>query len=590
MKYIVLKDKGGIFMKFLSNLKTGTKVSLGFFIVSILTLAIGIIGMVSLNQTTENLETIYKDRLVANVYLTKIQENILESKSEVLRILWKYGVTKNKEDIVTAEESLAKIIAANDQYLSDYAATQLTPEEVIILDKINKSLLDYRPQRQEVIDLAKVDKLDEAIAANDKARDSREKIELAVTELIDYNTKFSEELYNQSLQQKEKSYQGIILLTIFAFVASLIIGLVISRSIVKGLVAGVKQAEFLSEGDFRHSIDAKYVERKDEIGKLSQAFEVMTGRLKDLLTVIGNNSMDVSSSSQELSATVEEINAQVQNVNTATQEIAAGMEETSAAIEEISSSGSLILAVANSLLKEANEGNVSANDIAMRAEAMKKNAESSKKEANEIYVKRQEQIKNSIEKGKVVAEIKVMSDSIQTISEQINLLALNAAIEAARAGEHGRGFAVVADEVRKLAEASTKTVGQINSLVGQVNIAFSDLSTNSQGLLDFIDSKVISDYDTLVNTGEQYLKDAEFVRKSMDAFQNRASEINTSISQVNEAIESVASAIQEATASSLEITNNVDEVTKAIDEVSKVAVAQAEMSEDLNMNVSKFKM
>ena len=205
-------------------------------------------------------------------------------------------------------------------------------------------------------------------------------------------------------------------------------------------------------------------------------------------------------------------------------------------------------------------------------------------------MKRQEQIKNSIEKGKVVAEIKVMSDSIQTISEQINLLALNAAIEAARAGEHGRGFAVVADEVRKLAEASTKTVGQINSLVGQVNIAFSDLSMNSQGLLDFIDSKVISDYDTLVSTGEQYLKDAEFVRKSMDAFQNRASEINTSISQVNEAIESVASAIQEATASSLEITNNVDEVTKAIDEVSKVAVAQAEMSEDLNLNVSKFKM
>ena len=112
-------------MKVLSNLKTGTKVLLGFFIVSVLTIVIGIIGMVSLNQTTENLETIYKDRLIANVYLTKIQENILESKSEVLRILWKYGVTKNKEDISEAEESLAKIIALNDQYLTEYEATRL---------------------------------------------------------------------------------------------------------------------------------------------------------------------------------------------------------------------------------------------------------------------------------------------------------------------------------------------------------------------------------------------------------------------------------------------------------------------------------
>lgn len=46
----------------------------------------------------------------------------------------------------------------------------------------------------------------------------------------------------------------------------------------------------------------------------------------------------------------------------------------------------------------------------------------------------------------------------------------------------------------------------------------------------------------------------------------------------------------QATASSMEITNNVDEVTKAIEEVSKVAIAQAEMSEDLNLNVAKFKM
>lgn len=376
-----------------------------------------------------------------------------------------------------------------------------------------------------------------------------------------------------------------ILLAGIVLVVVIVIAVLFSRMICNPIKKLCDVAQSISDGDLTQEV---LITANDEVGILQESISNMSSNLRDIINDVLKDSHEVSASAQTLGATVEEINAQVQGVNSATGEIASGMEETSAAIEEINSSGAEILNLSLGLADSADVGQKNALEIASRAEKMKSDAELSRSEAIRIYDMRQKDIRNAIEKSKVVEDIRVMSDSIQQISEQTNLLALNAAIEAARAGEHGKGFAVVAEEVRKLAEESKNTVIQIDELVREVNDAFNELSTNSADILKFIDAKVIKDYEVLVQTGEQYLSDSEFVKGTMTEFLDQFKTINESITQVNEAIENVASVVEEATASSVTISESTEDVSKAIDEISGVAVGQSELAENLNQKISRF--
>jgi len=577
-------------MKWFTDMKIGNKIIVGFIVVVLMTVLVSINGIKTAVGISDNLETVYSDRLIPNSIIGELQVNQEKAYIAAKDLVYKSFYLKDNKIISDVEGRLNELETANKALISEYQSTYLTSEEEELVTQYIVADQSYRDGLEEMKTYIKRRDYNGAIAFHGTIDEYMIQAEETLKDLKELNLSISSQLKTESDSFVQKGQQTAIIIVVVSVLLSLTIGIAIAKSIVNGLSLGIATAGKLSEGDFTTKIPGTYKNRKDEIGTLAMAFDDMTQLLSGLIRNASGNCESVTEKSQELNATVEEINAQVQTVNVSTEEIASGMEETSAAVEEISASGHQIMSFANNLMLNAQKGNENAQEIASRARQMKENANVSRMEARSIYQTQLTNIKASLEKAKVVEEIIIMSDTIQRISEQTNLLALNAAIEAARAGEHGKGFAVVAEEVRKLAVESAQTVDKINVLVKEVNDAFQDVSTHATGILTFIDEKVAPDYETLEQTGDQYMQDADFVNVTMESFYKESDEINQSIQQINEAITSVASAVEEATAGNMEISSNIEEVSRAIEDITLISTEQAEQSELLNEQIHEFKV
>ncbi|MCT4612335.1 MAG: methyl-accepting chemotaxis protein [Clostridia bacterium] len=366
--------------------------------------------------------------------------------------------------------------------------------------------------------------------------------------------------------------------------------LLITKSIVNPLNKSMGVLNRVANNDYSVKVDKVDLERKDEIGSLSKSVNELIIKQKETIRDIMEESTEISGASQELSATVEEVTSQTETVNLSTQNIAASMEENNASIEEVNALSQKIDESTKNLLVSVKDGNEKTKEIKQRAIEMRDNAVSSENMAKSIYNDKQQEIVKAIEQGKVVVKIENMTDAIAQIAEQTNLLSLNASIEAARAGEHGKGFAVVADEVRKLAEESAETATKIQTIVIDVKNAMESLSDGSKDMLGFIDEKVLKDYETLVETGKQYLVDAEDMSGLMEQFEESTNENAFAIEQIVKTIDAVSTAVETSTMDAQTIAENLREITTAIEEVSKVAQSQASMAEELNKVANRYKI
>lgn len=376
---------------------------------------------------------------------------------------------------------------------------------------------------------------------------------------------------------------GIILLV------SIVITTIIGATITKPIAIVAKRSAKIAKLDITEDMPKSLTKRKDEVGNLSNAIQVVIDNLRAIIQELNGSSEKLGASAQEFTATLHQTAAASDEVTKTVEEIAKGASEQAQSTEE------------GSVKAQALGGSIEDNHSYLnQLEAATKNVTEAVKdgliEMDNIVEISQESSDVTRDVQKVVMEanhsserIGEASNVISSIARQTNLLALNAAIEAARAGEAGRGFAVVADEIRKLAEQSSTSALEINDVVNE-------LQENSQRTVKAIErielianeqiKSVDGGKDKYSIIGKAMDEELEIVSKLIHA----GKEMETNKNLIMDTLQGLTAIAEENSASTEEASASMEEQAASIEQISGASTDLTELAQKLQQIIDRFKV
>lgn len=621
------------------NLSINKKIISLTIIMLVFLLGMGLVGLNLVSVSDEQFDDMYVGVAIPLKEINQIRAYTSENEALLLRLI----LSKDSSEYIRVSEESAQTDKLTDDTFKSLFKSNLTEDEMVIAKKLNKTQDELARASKEITYLASNGKKQLAYKKYLDIVAAIDKFDADMEAFSTMQEKHAHEIkINQDAGATATRIQIFSILAV-CILLSLSIGWYISHLIAKPLVEMVARVQQVANGDLSvEKIDCK---TQEETGKLANAFNIMLENLRNLVKQVSKSVDEISAGTEEMNAAADQTAQGAQQVSGSITQLAAGSNQVAVSVSQLSTGAqqiskniSQLASNVHQISKNVENGANNINNINKAIQNVSTEAIKVAKLGNETESNAnsgREQVKKAVDKidsiktvsteisstiselGILSSEIETIVDLIKNISGQTNLLALNAAIEAARAGEHGKGFAVVADEVKKLAGQSadatdkitgmikviqTKTQMAVNSMDKGINEVeegvhvINDAGTALEGIIDQVKEAnnniqlITKEIDVVAKGSEELVKMVEDIAIITEKTATSAEEISTITEQTASNAEEISSVTEETAASSQEIASITEEQTASIEEISASSQALAKIAENLNKQVSVFKI
>ena len=618
------------FQEWFQDLKTQSKLMVGFGVVSVIILTMTVIGIVTLRQLSSQSQTVYVDYTIPLSDFSSMGTSLTQHHELLLDI----AKTNRKDDFQKEVARLAPLKQAILKNVSDYEVTALRVsrsgrDENKDLGLLKPALAAYFQESEAALS-AFVDSFDSSQMTAEQGKEMRSLGVLALTtnltptfekligrhgEQVATMREIAKDLNDDS---QGLARNGTLLLLLGGAVAvalGLGIGFVMARYFAHGVTHIADVATQAASG---HLQARAKLTTHDELGQMATAFNSMLDRITTLVQTEGERDQmqrqlmqflalvsDVGKGDLTKRGTVTEdmfgnladaFNLMLDRFGKLLRQVKEAAERVNSSAGNLRDTSGQMSGTAKHQAEESVRALSSVENLAMSMRQVAQTAGASSDSAKQVLtatergrlavqetVQDMQNIRAAVQRmskqvkglGDRSLEISQIVSTIREIASQTNLLALNAAIEAAGAGEAGARFAVVADQVRKLAENSTQATREIADLVKVIQQETQDAVVAMEQETQAVEAGSAS----ALRTGDVFKDISEIAQRSSELAQI----ISKSATEQSINTETVGATIKDFTGGAVATQKATDSARATVEEMAKLA-------ESLAGSVSQFKV